>query len=267
MSNPASAELIDTVRYPITSLETPEGERLIDECRRQLASLGACELPGFLNRGAATRLATEAEALAPLAYRSRVEGTCYLDLPDESYPEDHPKRVLGPNALGAVAYDLFPATSGVRALYECPALHAFVAAMLDEPSVYPYADPLGALNLAVMEDGDELAWHFDQTDFVVSLALVPAVDGGSFDYVPRVRSAFDERYDDVASVLSGADARIRRLPMVAGTLLLFAGRYSLHRVTPVRGSRARLVALLAFDTKPGTTSSELLRLVRYGRAN
>ena len=53
--------------------------------------------------------------------------------------------------------------------------------------------------------------------------------------------------------------------MTPGTLLLFEGRYSLHRVTPVGGETARLVALLAYDTKPGTTSSDLLRLVRYGR--
>jgi hypothetical protein len=44
------------------------------------------------------------------------------------------------------------------------------------------------------------------------------------------------------------------------------GRRSLHRVTPIAGSTPRLVALLAYDTKPGTCSSELLRLVRYGRA-
>jgi hypothetical protein len=47
--------------------------------------------------------------------------------------------------------------------------------------------------------------------------------------------------------------------------MLFEGRRSVHRVTPVEGEEARLVALLAYDTKPGTMSSELLKLVRYGR--
>jgi hypothetical protein len=45
-----------------------------------------------------------------------------------------------------------------------------------------------------------------------------------------------------------------------------AGLVDLHRVTPVVGSTPRLVALLGYDTKPGTMSSELLRLVRYGRS-
>ena len=47
----------------------------------------------------------------------------------------------------------------------------FVRVLLGRERLFRYADPLGALNLAVMRDGDELAWHVDQTDFVVSLAL------------------------------------------------------------------------------------------------
>jgi hypothetical protein len=47
--------------------------------------------------------------------------------------------------------------------------------------------------------------------------------------------------------------------------MLFEGRHSMHRVTPIAGGVARLVALLAYDTRPDTDSSELLKLVRYGR--
>jgi hypothetical protein len=266
MRGPSAATLVDQARYPLEDLDAPAGRRLVSWCRAQLAESGACELPGFLTPAAVRALATEADDLVPLAHRSRVEGTCYLDFPDEAYADGHPRRVLGPNALRAVAYDLFPADSGIRALYEWDGLRAFVAAALDKATLYPYADPLGALNLAVMEADDELAWHFDQTDFVVSLALVPADQGGDFEYAPRLRAADDERYDDVAAVLHGDTTPVRHLPMTPGTLLLFEGRYSLHRVTPIAGPRARLVALLAYDTKPGTTSSELLRLVRYGRA-
>ena len=64
-----------------------------------------------------------------------------------------------------------------------------------------------------------------------------------------------------------ADAvRVTTVPMAPGTLMFFEGRASLHRVTPIEGPTPRYVALLAYDTQPGTCSSELLRLVRYGRA-
>jgi hypothetical protein len=57
-----------------------------------------------------------------------------------------------------------------------------------------------------------------------------------------------------------------RLAMNPGTLLIFEGRYSLHRVSPISGSTLRYVGLLAYDTKPGTVGSSLLRTDRYGRS-
>ena len=144
-------------------------------------------------------------------------------------------------------------------------LRALVAAILGLDSVYPYADPLGALNLAVMGDGDELQWHFDQTDFVVSLALQDGEEGGDFEVAPFIRSPDEERYDDVARVLAGDREPLTVLPMTPGTLLVFAGRHSMHRVSPIHGATPRLVALFGYDTRPGTMSSELLKAVRYGR--
>ena len=39
----------------------------------------------------------------------------------------------------------------------------------------------------------------------------------------------------------------------------------IHRVTAVRGARARIVALLGYDTRQGVVSSEHLHYLRYGR--
>ena len=88
---------------------------------------------------------------------------------------------------------------------------------------------------------------------------------GVRDAVAARRSAGDEQYDAEARVLAGERDKVITLPMTPGTLLVFAGRYSLHRVSPISGSTPRLVALLGYDTKPGTMSSDLLKEVRYGR--
>ena len=226
---------------------------------------GACEIPGFIRPAALAAFVDDARRLAPLAHRSGGLGTVYLGFPDETFPTDHPRQWLGNYALRAVAYDLFPADSPVRALYEWDEFRAFVAAILGLETIHPYADPLGALNLAVMADDDELQWHFDQTDFVVSLALQDGDAGGDFEVAPFVRSADDERYDDVARVLAGDRAPLTVFPMTPGTLLVFAGRNSIHRVSPITGSTERLVGLFGYDTEPGTMSSELLKAVRYGR--
>ena len=113
---------------------------------------------------------------------------------------------------------------------------------------------------------DEQGWHYDSTDFVVSLAIQSSQSGGEFECASRIRSDEDENYDTVARVLSGrATVDIEMMPMTPGTLMIFEGRHSLHRVSPVEGEVPRYVALLAYDTKPGTDSSDLLKMVRYGR--
>jgi len=237
----------------------------VEQNRKQMRAAGACELPGFLRPAALPSFVEDACRLAPQAHRSGGLGTVYLGFPDESFPADHPQQWLGNYGVGAVAYDLFPADSPIRRLYEWDELRAFVAAVLELETIYPYADPLGALNLAVMGDGDELQWHFDQTDFVVSLALQDADAGGDFEVAPFIRSATDEHYDDVGRVLGGERDLLTVLPMTPGSLLIFAGRHSMHRVSPITGTTPRLVALFGYDTKPGTMSSELLKAVRYGR--
>ena len=267
VSADSPAALIDLQRYPLLDLAVPAMQEVLRWARAQLAATGACEVPDFLTPAGLAAVIADARALAPQAYRSTGVGTAYLEVPDFELPADHPRRTLGEYAVGVIAYDMFPPESPLRRLYEWDPMMDFIGAVLQRGRLYRYADPLGALNLAVMGDGDELQWHFDQTDFVVSLAIQDGDEGGDFEVAPRIRSAADERYEAVGAVLHGTSDAVVRLPMTPGTLLIFEGRYSIHRVSPIRGATDRLVGLLAYDTKPGTLSTELLRLSRYGRAS
>jgi hypothetical protein len=261
----APERFVDLDRYPVLAPGSVDYGRVVAQGQAQLASLGAAELAGFVSPAGVAALVADAESLAPRAHRSGGRGTAYLEIPDPSLPEGHPRRAWGEYAVGAVAYDLIPRFSPLRQLYEWSPMTRLIADILDRGTLFPYADPFGALNLAVMGDGDQLQWHFDQTDFVVSLAIQAASVGGHFEVTPRVRRADDECYDSVGAVLAGERSSVVTLAMAPGTLLLFEGRYSLHRVSPISGTTLRHVGLLAYDTKPGTVGSELLRLDRYGR--
>jgi hypothetical protein len=222
-------------------------------------------LPGFLSESATATAVGEAEALAPFGHPSDVEGTPYLELPDDGWTAGHPRVTWDHTRLTAVAYDQYPTGSVLRTLYESDAVLAFLSRALGF-EVYRYDDALGGLNLAAMYDGDRLAWHYDQTDFVVSVAVQESATGGDFECVPATRAVDDERYDDVAAILAGDESRVVTIPMTPGTLMLFEGRHTLHRVSDIGGPRPRYVGLFGYDRKPGTCSSELLRLIRYGRA-
>ncbi len=202
--NWSPADLIDLERYPILDLSGDATRELTRHCRDQLDRTGACELPGFLKPDAVAMLVREGDSLAARAYHSVVTGTPYLEAPDPSWPNDHPRKFFEPTSVGVVAYDQFPADSPMRQLFEWDPFMEFIAAALKKDRLYRYADPMGALNLAVMGDGERLHWHFDQTDFVTSIALRPSEAGGDFEYVPLIRSASDENYPRVQRLLEGS---------------------------------------------------------------
>ena len=256
--NPGS--LIDTDRYDLAD------PSLAERCHRQFADEGVCILAGFLRADVLPSLVDECRALEPLAFHSRSSSTPYLTQPDETLPIGHPGRRLVHSSVEVVAYDLFPTLSLLRALYEWDPLTDFVRRCLGLDQLHRYGDPFGALNLSVMREGDELCWHFDMADFVVSLAIQSSLVGGEFENAKQIRTSSDPNVDAVAAVLDdAAPALVRTEPMTPGTLMLFNGRWSMHRVTTIRGSESRYVALLAYDTEPGTDSSPELKLSRYGR--
>jgi hypothetical protein len=223
-------------------------------------------LPGFIEDEELTMMAAEAESLSKDSYHQDLLGTPYLEVPSEEWPPAHPRRTFGRSALTAIPYDVFPADSALRNLYEWDPLLRFIQAALGLDALYRYADPLSALNVAAMHDGDELAWHFDQTDFVVSLALQQPLSGGEFVCAPLVRSQDNENYEMVSSCLNEDEgAPIIVVPFEPGSLMLFEGRNSLHRVNKISGRIARHVALLGYDRLPEQHGSELLRTIRYGR--
>jgi hypothetical protein len=265
MERRAPWSYLDLERYPIRDLAAPAARALVARCHAQLMTEGCCELPGFLTPEATERMVKESETLAAQSHHARGPITAYLEIPDRSLPEAHPRRSFGLSSLAAIGYDLFPAEHALRRLYAWDGLVRFLEASLGVPRLHRYADPMSALNVAVMKQGDELFWHFDQCDFVVSIALRDASEGGDFEYAPNLRSAADENYGAVKALLDGSREHVKHVPMTPGTLLLFRGRNSIHRVTPIAGPVSRLVGLLAYDERPDVMGTDLLRMARYGR--
>ncbi len=256
---------LNLTEYPINKPGTEPYKKLVEHCQRQLREDGACELVDFLSPNGLERLINESVQISKGAYFNAVVGNAYLSATDESVATDHPRRMTEPTRLGVIAYDEYPPDAVLRSIYEYEPLMKFVGDVNQLPTIHRYADPMGGLNLSVMTEGDYLRWHFDQTDFVTSIAVQTSETGGDFEYVPMVRKANDERYGEVKKVLLNKHPDVKKIANRPGTLLLFKGRYSIHRVSEIKGKKPRLMALLAYDEKPGINSTDHLRMMRYGR--
>lgn len=260
-----AASLVNLSVYPIENLDGEASRTLIRQCRDKLSDSGALVLPEFLTPPATLLLAAEASGLDWAVHRYQTDHTVYFEPCDDSLPESHPRRRRVRTDKSSVPYDLIPTTALLRRLYEWDPLLAFVAAVLGEASLYRHGDPMAALNINVHDEGQELGWHFDRTDSAVTLSLQQSEAGGVFEYVPNLRSSNDENYEGVARILAGSRAEVRQLPSEPGTLTLFRGHYSLHRVSPGSGPLKRLVAALSYVREPGVIFSPYARKLFYGR--
>ncbi|MFM7893736.1 MAG: hypothetical protein ACKO8P_07995 [Actinomycetota bacterium] len=245
-----AASVVDLIAYDLQ-----DGD-LTARAEAQMQHEGVCVLPGFLNAATVSMMVAECDRLAPLAHRSAPRRNPYLT--SASRAGDSSAAVLY-DSLEVLAYDQFTPASELRSLYESDEVLDFIRRCLGLSVLYRYADPFGALNVSIMHDGDVLDWHFDMTDFVVSIALQSSDEGGEFENAPRIRDAGEAA---IAALLNGDRHGVRVEPMTPGTLMLFNGRRSMHRVSPVGGDLPRYVALLAYDTKPGTDSTDELKLSR-----
>ena len=249
MSNSDLDTLVDLNRYPIHALDQPAGEALVDKYQRALRDEGMCQLPEFLTPPAVTRLVEQSRPLEHLAYFGLTEATPYFTEHDASLPDDHPRNIRTPRELGLVAADQIPRDGGLHQLYECDELRRFLAALLEKKALYRLADPYQKVSLTVMPQGQGHNWHFDDADFTITLMLQKPKQGGEFECVPKLRTPTDENYIGVQSVLQGARDQVRVVRFQPGALMVFRGRYALHRVSPVRGDLIRLVAILTYSTE------------------
>jgi hypothetical protein len=258
-------DLIDIERYPIDDTDGAAGSALVARCHADLAATGACQLHGFLRVDALDRLVSEALALTDAAFTNEAIHNVYFEDVDATLPEDDPRRMMERASQATVAYDLIPPDAAIRALYEWDPLLHFVGAALGKHPFNRNADPLGALNLVYYKEGDELGWHFDRAEFVVTLMLQAAASGGDFEYVPNLRNEHEENYPAVRRLLQGDMTNVIHLPSSPGTLAFFRGRHSIHRVTPIVGDRLRANAVLSFADKPDQRLNELTQELFYGR--
>ncbi|MGW2561870.1 HalD/BesD family halogenase [Streptomyces sp. NPDC001514] len=259
-------QVVDTVRYPLSELESAGGQAVVSRARRELLTVGCTVLPDFIRPSLRDVLRQECSAIAPRAHFDVETVNVYNIAVDSALPADHPGRRTFQRGNAFVARDRVPAGSLISRLYTHEVFQRFIARCFGLPQLHELEDPLSGLVLNVVAPGMEHPWHFDTNEFTVSMLTQQAQAGGDFEYCPNIRTAHDERFDDVRDVLDGRGERlIRRLPLQPGDLQLFKGRYSLHRVSPVRGEVARHSAIFAYSERPGVIGNVARTRQLFGR--
>lgn len=234
------------------------------DCQQRLQRDGVVEIHNFLQPEAIKKIKQESALRLDDAYFCVSNHNVYLTPPKENPPHPVRNREVV-SSKGLIADDQIPDSSPLKQLYHNTLFQSFVCHVIGEKNLYPYADPLSAVNVHFAKEGQELGWHFDNSSFAVTLLIDDPIDGGVFEFVKNVRDSPNE-FDTVEKLLN-EEIQPDRLNMKPGTLVLFRGRSSIHRVTPIIGDKTRMVAVLAYNSEPGIKLSESARETFYGRLN
>lgn len=261
----AALRLVDLETYPIDHLTS----EILAPLQREWLEGGRVSLKGFLTPATVTQMVDEVKDL-PSFRRLQVVRSYGIASPQDSPKTgeaEHPTEVLWAQDVFAVAGDQIANSTLLRQLYQSNLFANFVAQVLGLPRLYRYDDRYQDLNVMFTRDGGQRAYHYDASDFIVTVMLQQPEVGGEFEFAPMLRGPNgEENYDKVTQLFQG------QLPTIVsraepGTVTIFNGRRSMHRARASYGARTRILAIFSYDTQASVnqTRPDLDKNVRlYG---
>lgn len=257
------ANLINLAQYPIQS-DSLERDAILARVRQDLERDGCAVLKNFLTPEGIDALRREADRLARMGHRSFSRTNAYFTKDDATLPEDDPRRRFFDRSNAFIPADNFARGGALRSIHDLDGFDGFIRDCLQEERFFRYADPLADVIVNMADEGNGFPWHFDTNNFTVTIAIQNAEAGGAFEYAAGIREQ-GENFDAVKQVLDGTSDKVTVLQLEPGDLQLFRGRYSLHRVAPLKGKTPRYVAIFSYVEEPDMVGSPERTEQLYGR--
>lgn len=280
-------------RYPwLADLSSTESTNAIEEAKLSYQQTGAVTFPEFLSSSALESSITDAREKEFSAFTTDDVHTAYLRPINQSTNPKSVENYEMRTQVASIAFDELPKDSALADVYRNPSLRELVARIVGKKEIFLSDDPLGCCSINVFRPGYHHSFHFDESEFSTTLMLQESSQAGTglFQYTTPLRDHPDDlALESVANTISeytnvkskflesieGGTAinpkprtpPLHTLNFVPGTLSIFAGSKSLHRVTKVEGNCSRLVAVLTFASQPGFQNTPEVQKLFWGRTS
>lgn len=261
--------IVDLEKYPIESSE------FLNRIRGELRENSAVLLPNFIRRPILEELVQESESIGHFAYCRHTTHSIFLKPNNVDLDPNHIFNRQVVTSKGCVTTDQIPEESHLKHLYYNPIFQKFLINVLQCKGLFCYQDPLSSITVHYGGENQELGWHFDNSAFAITLLLQKPKAGGVFEYIQNIRvndsSEFGfkdeikaECIDEVTKILNG-QLQPKKLDLEPGTLVIFRGRDSLHRVSKVHGDRQRILVVFAYNEIPNVRLPDKTMMTFFGR--
>ena len=254
-------EIINFNLHPINS-----STKYIELCKKKLLKNSVLQLNNFLQPKSLKKIQNEANSLHSKAYYCSQKHTILLSKKNNKLDENDPCNIEVISDKGCVPHDLISINSDLCKLYNSNDFRLFLESVLDVEKIFPYKDTLSSINYNYYEKNQQLGWHFDNASFAITLMIQSPESGGIFEYINKGRDYEKKNIDkNLISKVLNNHYPVNELSVEDGTLILFYGRNYLHRVTPVKSTKCRILVTLNYNLEEGIELSENARLTFFGR--
>jgi len=260
MVNMLSTELKDILGKPYHENFFSNGT----EYSEILRSEGILVFNSFINSRGLSILQKEASDLKDLSYKSSSEYNVYVSEYDNSFPNDSARNRIMSTSKKCIPNDLIPNNSILQKMYDSDIIRSFFMDLLNKNELHPYSDPLSSININYYDKGDALGWHFDNSDFTITLLIKNCEKGGVYEFFNDMR--YKDGKEDYSFVEKILDNKISgtKVESFEGDLMIFKGNKSIHQVTAVEEGE-RILVTFNYNESEGIPLSEQSRKTFFGR--
>lgn len=218
----------------------------------------------FIGQDGLKTLQNEANNLKKHSYKSSSEYNVYISEYDNAFSSDSPRNRIMSTSKKCIPNDLIPKDSILQRLYDSSFLKDFFCELLDKENLYPYEDSLSSININYYDKGDALGWHFDNSDYTITLLIKNCTKGGVYEFFNDMR--YKDGKEDYAFVEKILDNEVSgtKIDSFEGDLMIFKGNKSIHQVTAVEEGE-RILVTFNYNEKIGVSLSEKSRKTFFGR--
>jgi hypothetical protein len=259
-------DILDLEKFPLHNPGTPEWAALVARCKDDLAKEGMFNLEGLVKPQALEKTVAEIKpVMDTLSFVHKRSHNIYFRKEIPELAADHPALVKVDTINHTVCADQI-AQSTIMWIYEWAPFIVFLAATMGKQALFPMRDALARVNVMAYREGETLNWHFDRSEFTTTLLLQAPEQGGDFVYRTDLRDDNNPNYEGVAQLLRGHDPEVKTLEVSAGTLNVFRGKNTAHKVSTVGGKKERLIAVFSYFDRPGVVFTKEDQMGFYGRS-
>ena len=231
---------------------------------KSLQQDGILIFKSFIGNDGINSLQQEAKKLKDFSYKSTSEYNVYVSEYDSSFSINSARNRMMSTSKKCVPNDLIPSDSILQKIYDSEIIKSFFKDILGKEELHPYSDPLSSININYYDKGDALGWHFDNSDFTITLLVKNCEKGGVYEFFNDMRyENGKENYDFVEEIL---DNKVKGTVVntFEGDLMIFKGNKSIHQVTAVEEGE-RILVTFNYNETSGVALSEKSRKTFVGR--